>query len=227
MEIEDKVKILVVDDLKEKILVYRAILEELNEDLVTVLSGEEALKQVLRNDFAVILLDVNMPRMDGFETAMLIRKRAKSMHTPIIFITAFIDEMRSQEGYARGAVDYILAPVDPVILRAKVKVFIDLFRMQREVEKRAGEKIILAQELAKRVAAEDSNRASSFLARASEVLSESLELPEILKRLARLNVPYLSEICIASVAEAREKALLHEWAEGSRGGASSGKIFLR
>ncbi len=212
METNDKVKILVVDDLKEKILVYRTILEELHEDLITAQSGEEALKQVLRNDFAVILLDVNMPGMDGLETAALIRKRAKSMHTPIIFMTAFLDEMRSQEGYAHGAVDYILAPVDPVILRAKVKVFIDLFRMQREAERRAGEKISLAEEHAKRVAAEDSSRASSFLARASEVLSESLELPEIIKHLAHLNVPYLAEICIVSVADNKEKAIPHEWA---------------
>lgn len=215
MDINEKVKILVVDDLKEKILVYRTILEELNEDLVTAQSGEEALKQILRNDFAVILLDVNMPGMDGFETASLIRKRIKSMHTPIIFITAFLDEMRSQEGYAHGAVDYILAPVDPDILRAKVKVFIDLFRMQREVERRAGEKVILAQEHAKRIAAEDSSQAASFLARASEVLSKSLELPEILTRLAHLNVPYLAEICIVSIVKNNGEEYLHECAATS------------
>ena len=87
----EPVNILVVDDLPEKILVYRTILEELGQNLVAVNSGQEALKQVLKQEFAVILLDVNMPGMDGFETAALIRQRRKSAHTPIIFLTAFID----------------------------------------------------------------------------------------------------------------------------------------
>ena len=94
-----KTNILIVDDLPEKLLVYQAILEELGQDLVvTAHSGEEALKQVLQHDFAVILLDVNMPGMDGFETAALIRKRKRSAHTPIIFVTAFADEVRMARG---------------------------------------------------------------------------------------------------------------------------------
>ena len=99
--------ILIVDDLPEKHLVYRASLEELNQNVVTVTSGEEALRLLLERDFAVILLDVNMPGMGGHETAALIRQRRKSRHTPIIFITAFADDVQAAEGYALGAVEYI------------------------------------------------------------------------------------------------------------------------
>jgi two-component sensor histidine kinase len=125
--------ILIVDDLAEKHVAYRASLEELNQNIVTVTSGAEALRLLLERDFAVILLDVNMPDMCGHETAALIRKRRKSRHTPIIFITAFADDVQAAEGYALGAVDYILSPVVPEILRAKVKVFIDLYRMRSEL----------------------------------------------------------------------------------------------
>lgn len=125
--------ILIVDDLPEKHLVYRASLEELDQNVVTVTSGEEALRLLLERDFAVILLDVNMPGMGGHETAALIRQRRKSRHTPIIFITAFADDVQAAEGYALGAVDYILSPVVPEILRAKVKVFVDLHTMRSEL----------------------------------------------------------------------------------------------
>lgn len=125
--------ILIVDDLEEKHLAYRASLEELNQNVVTVTSGAEALRMLLERDFAVILLDVNMPDISGHETAALIRKRKKSRHTPIIFITAFADDVQAAEGYALGAVDYILSPVVPEILRAKVKVFVDLYQMRSEL----------------------------------------------------------------------------------------------
>ena len=125
--------ILIVDDLEEKHVAYRASLEELNQNIVTVTSGAEALRLLLERDFAVILLDVNMPDISGHETAALIRKRKKSRHTPIIFITAFADDVQAAEGYALGAVDYILSPVVPEILRAKVKVFVDLYQMRSEL----------------------------------------------------------------------------------------------
>ncbi len=209
MDMNEKVKILVVDDLSEKLLVYRTVLEDLNEELYTAMSGEEALRLVLKHDFAVILLDVNMPGMDGLETASLIRKRFKTRYTPIIFVTAFLDEFRSQQGYAHGAVDYILAPIDPVILRAKVKVFVDLFRMQREVERRAAEKVLLAEEHAKRLFAEEAHRMSSFLDQASKVLSQTLELPEIMNQLAGLNVPKFAEACIVSVQPSTDVDIIH------------------
>src|SRR5207249_3007332 len=156
--------ILVVDDLPEKLLVYQSILEELEQNLVTAHSGAEALKQILHHEFAVILLDVNMPGMDGFETAALIRRRRRSGHTPIIFITSFGDDVRAVEGYSHGAVDYILAPVVPQILRAKVKVFVELFRMTQQVKRQAEERIALAEERSRREAAEESNRNLGFLA---------------------------------------------------------------
>src|SRR5688500_1137133 len=106
----DVTNVLIVDDRSEKLLVYRTVLEELGQNLVMVRSGADALRQVLKDDFAVILLDVQMPDMDGFETARFIRQRKRSAHTPIIFLTAFPDEMREAKGYAHGAVDYLLTP---------------------------------------------------------------------------------------------------------------------
>src|SRR5262245_60618662 len=120
----DRAKVLIVDDLPDKLLVYQTILEELGQELVLARSAPDALKLVLRHEFAVILLDVNMPGMDGFEAASLIRQRKRSAHMPIIFVTSFADDVRTAEGYAHGAVDYIMAPVAPAILRAKVSVFV-------------------------------------------------------------------------------------------------------
>src|SRR5581483_9492168 len=116
---QDRANILVVDDLPDKLLVYESILESLGQNVIAVSSGREALKQVLQREFAVILQDVNMHAVDGFEMAELIRKRKKSGHTPIIFVTAYLDHVRAVQGYAHGAVDYILAPVPAEVLRAK------------------------------------------------------------------------------------------------------------
>src|ERR687898_3526099 len=168
----DAINILVVDDLPEKLLVYRTVLEDLGPNLVTARSGEEALGLVLKHDFAVVLIDVQMPTMDGFETAGLIRKRKRSAHTPIIFLTAFADEVRVAEGYAHGAVDFILTPVVPEILRAKVRVFVDLYRMTQQVRRQAEERIALAEEKTKRAAAEEATRRVSFLAEVSRALAD-------------------------------------------------------
>jgi signal transduction histidine kinase len=189
----DKTNILVVDDLPEKLLVYETILEDLGQRIVTARSGAEALRQILQQDFAVILLDVNMPGMDGFETAALIRKRKRSAHTPIIFVTAFTDEVRAAQGYAHGAVDYILSPVVPEVLRAKVRVFVDLFRMTRQVQRQAEERVALAEEKSKRAAAEEANRRLGFLATAGAVLGQSLEYEVTASDVARLTVPFLAD----------------------------------
>ena len=130
MDSVERADILIVDDLPEKHLTYRVSLEDLGQNIITVTSGEAALQLLLEREFAVILLDVNMPGMSGLETAALIRQRKKSRHTPIIFITAFADDVQTAEGYALGAVDYILSPIVPEILRAKVKVFVELFQMR-------------------------------------------------------------------------------------------------
>jgi signal transduction histidine kinase/DNA-binding response OmpR family regulator len=190
----DKVNVLIVDDLPEKVLVYRSILEDLGENLVFARSGEEALREVLRSEFAVILLDVQMPGMDGFETAALIRRRKKSALTPIIFITAFADEVRQAEGYAQGAVDYILAPVVPEILRAKIRVFVDLYRMTQQVRRQAEERIALAEERNKRAAAEEANRRLSFLAGAAGVLGQSLDVLVTARDVARVAIPFLADV---------------------------------
>src|ERR1041384_279917 len=145
---EEKANILVVDDLPEKLLVFSSILEELGQNLVMVRSGSEALREVLNREFAVILLDVNMPDIDGLETAKLIRQYKRSSHTPIIFITAYAHERQTAQGYSLGAVDYILSPVVPEVLRSKVKVFVDLFQMQARTREMAAEQAarVLAEE---------------------------------------------------------------------------------
>ena len=132
--VDEKVNILIVDDRADKLLAHEVLLEELGQNLVKARSGKEALRCLLQQDFAVILLDVNMPGMDGFETASLIRQRPRSETTPIIFISAVNDtENHVSRGYSLGAVDYILTPVVPEILRAKINVFVDLYKKTRAV----------------------------------------------------------------------------------------------
>jgi signal transduction histidine kinase/response regulator RpfG family c-di-GMP phosphodiesterase len=131
---DSKVSILIVDDRPDKLLSLEAVLEDLGQKIVRAYSGREALRYVLQEEFAVILLDINMPDMDGFETAQLIRQRPNSAHVPIIFLTAMSDEMYVSRGYSLGAVDYILTPVVPQVLRSKVAVFVDLFRKTQQVQ---------------------------------------------------------------------------------------------
>src|SRR5437764_2659038 len=163
MSAEDKSNILVVDDLPEKLLVFETILEELGQNLVMVRSGSDALREVLSREFAVILLDVNMPDIDGLETAKLVRQYKKSAHTPIIFITAYADEMQTAQGYSLGAVDYILSPVRPDVLRSKVKAFVDLYQLQLRTRALAEERVALRKAEVARCRAEQAQRRSSFL----------------------------------------------------------------
>jgi signal transduction histidine kinase/DNA-binding response OmpR family regulator len=189
----ERSNILIVDDRLDKRVVFRTILEDLDQNIVTASSGEEALRWLLDNDCAVILLDVNMPGMDGLETAELIRARRKSAHTPIIFITAFADEMHTARGYSLGAVDYILSPVVPNILRSKVKALVQLHRLNAELKKRADERVALAKEQAARTMAEESQRRASFLAEATQVMASSLDVDTILNGAAVLVVPFLAD----------------------------------
>lgn len=124
----DKVKILLVDDNPDNLVSLEAALDTLGEDLVLARSGTEALRYLLDNDFAAILLDVKMPDMDGFETAELIRTRKRSQHTPILFLTAYRNEEHLFRGYDLGAVDFLFKPIVPEILRSKVSVFVELSR---------------------------------------------------------------------------------------------------
>jgi signal transduction histidine kinase len=164
-------QILVVDDVPEKRLALRAILEDLGQPIVAVESGAAALRRLLREDFAVILLDVNMPDLDGFETAALIRQHRRHALTPIIFLTAFPDDTHAHRGYSLGAVDYILTPVVPEVLRTKVSVFVELFRMNQQVRRQADQQVALAREQAARQAAERASQAKSeFVANISHEL---------------------------------------------------------
>jgi diguanylate cyclase (GGDEF)-like protein len=114
------------------------VLAPLGQQLVRAHSGEEALRRLLHDEFALILLDVQMPGMDGFETAAHIKRRAKTQHVPIIFLTAISTEPHhALRGYDAGAVDYLFKPFDPVVLRSKVQVFLDLHRLRREAEEMA------------------------------------------------------------------------------------------
>jgi signal transduction histidine kinase/DNA-binding response OmpR family regulator len=193
---DEKADILVVDDLPEKLLVFRTVLEDLGQNLVLVRSGTDALREVLQREFAVILLDVNMPGMDGFETATLIRLHRRSAHTPIIFITSYADEMQTARGYSLGAVDYILSPVVPEILRSKVSVFVSLYLMRRQVRRQADARAaVMAAQAARRVA-EENDRRSAFLAHASRALSGSLEITVAMNQLVELLVPGLAPLAV-------------------------------
>jgi hypothetical protein len=135
-----KAKILLVDDRKENLVALEAALQPLEEELVTARSGDEALRCLLTDDFAVILLDVQMPGMDGFETAAHIKERERSRHIPIIFLTAISRELHQQlHGYEVGAVDYIAKPFDPWVLRSKVAVFVDLYETKQRLENQAAQ----------------------------------------------------------------------------------------
>ena len=127
--------ILVVDDRDDNLLAMRAILEPLGHHVVLAKSGEEALEKSLEHDWAVILLDVQMPGIDGFETARYLQQNDRTRYAPIIFLTAVSTEARNVfEGYSVGAIDYILKPFDAKILRAKVSVFVDLWTKQQQIE---------------------------------------------------------------------------------------------
>jgi CheY-like chemotaxis protein len=128
------VTILMVDDRPENLLALEAILSGLGHELVRANSGPEALKVLLTREVALILLDVQMPGMDGFETATQIKARERTQHIPIVFLTAIDGEPNQAfRGYAAGAVDYLCKPFDPWVLRAKVQVFIELYERRREL----------------------------------------------------------------------------------------------
>lgn len=129
-----RIAILLVDDRPDKLLALSTALEDLDAEVIQANSGTEALRLLLRRDFAVILLDVSMPGMDGFETASLIRQRQRSERTPIIFVTSInTTETHVSRGYSLGAVDYIFSPIESEILRAKVSVFLDLYRKTEQI----------------------------------------------------------------------------------------------
>ncbi len=192
MPVEEKAKILLVDDRPENLLALESVLQDPGQCLVKAHSGKEALKHVLNEEFAVILLDVQMPDIDGFETASLIRAREKSQHTPILFLTAINkggDHVA--HGYSVGAVDYVLKPFDPEILRAKVSAFVELYKKTRELQ----------EEVARRTKAEAEVRKLNrelerrVQARTAELkaANQELELEVAERKRAEANIQALNE----------------------------------
>ena len=199
---DERVSILLVDDRPDKLMALESILSGLGERLVLARSGREALRCVLKEDFAAILLDVNMPVMDGFETAALIRQRKNSELTPIIFVSAINDtENHLSRGYSLGAVDYMLAPVVPEILRAKVGFFVDLFKKTEQVKRQAEDRAEFIREQAARSQAELSGKRAAFLAEASQSLAVSLDYSETFRVVATLAVPSLADLCIVDALD--------------------------
>ncbi len=188
------VNILLVDDQPGRLLTYRAILEPLGEHLVDCSSGAEALKRLMDDEYALILLDVNMPGMDGFETASLIHQHPRFEQTPIIFVTAVnVSDLDRMRGYKLGAVDYVMVPVIPEILRTKVEVLVELFRKRRELQ-------LANEHLA---AANEALRAEK--ARELNVLNESLRLAN--QELAQRNFDLQSQVGERERAEAQLREL--------------------
>jgi len=135
---EERINILMVDDSPTNLLALESILQAPDRNLVSAASGEDALRYLLNNEVAVILMDVYMPGMDGLDTAELIRGRDRSRNIPIIFLTADSTGGRHlSRGYSLGAVDYIVKPIDPDILRSKVSVFVELFKKTQEIQRQA------------------------------------------------------------------------------------------
>ena len=181
----ERLKILVVDDREENLVAMEAVLRRLDAEVITACSGEQALTQLIHHDFAVILLDVQMPGMDGFEAASLIQGNRDTRHIPIIFVTAISKEERYVfKGYESGAVDYLFKPIDGDILRSKVRVFLQLARHKEELK--AAHRLILEQE---RIEAAQQEELLRLERESAEVLREkSDQLREKSDELSRSNL---------------------------------------
>lgn len=150
---DEKLNILLVDDQPSKLMVYETILGELGENLIEAHSGMEALEQLLKNDVALVLMDVCMPGMDGFETAEMIHQHPRFENTPIVFVSGIcVTEMDRLKGYRCGAVDYVPVPAPPELLRAKVKTLVDLHRKTRQLEALNAKMTLLQEEERRRIA---------------------------------------------------------------------------
>ena len=185
--------ILMVDDRPENLVALEAVLGKLGQNLVKATSGMEALRCLLDQDFAVILLDVQMPGMDGFETATLIRQRARSQHTPIIFLTAINrSDIHVARGYSIGAVDYLFKPIEPEILISKVAVFVSLFKKTEEVKRQTKQLEAANMELETEI--KSRQRAEELLRHAHDELE--IKVQERTAELAKAN-----ELLKAEIAE--------------------------
>jgi signal transduction histidine kinase/DNA-binding response OmpR family regulator len=228
----EPVNILIVDDTPGQRIAVESVLSELQENVVAVDSGLAALRYLLDHDVAVILLDVNMPGMDGFETATLIRQRPRTRNVPIIFLTADTDELHAARGYSLGAVDYLFSPFLPDILRTKVKVFVELARMHAQAHRYAEERVTLVAEQAARAAAEANNVRLGVLAEATRVLTRPLESASIAGDLLRAVLPYVADLAgVVPAAAGRSLEAEGVWlrvdAEGRLGVPPAGSAVPR
>lgn len=165
---DEKINILMVDDQPGKLLTYEAMLGELGENLIKALSGMEALEHLLQTDIALVLMDVSMPGMDGFETAQMIHGHPRFQNIPIVFISGIlVTDLDRLKGYQHGAVDYVSVPVVPELLRAKVRVFADLHRKTRQMEALNARMTTLQDEERRRIARELHDSVGQLLAAVS------------------------------------------------------------
>ena len=163
--IDDKVNILMVDDQPGKLLSYEVMLSELGENLIKARSGTEALEHLLKTNIALVLMDVSMPGMDGFETAQMIREHPRFQNTPIVFVSGIhVTDPDRLKGYQHGAVDYVSVPVVPELLRAKVKVFAELHRKTQQLEMLNARMTVLQEEERRRIARELHDSVGQILA---------------------------------------------------------------
>ncbi|WP_406344586.1 two-component system response regulator [Streptomyces sp. NBC_00648] len=178
----DRASILLVDDMEDNLIALEAVLGSLNEPLVRARSGEEAMKALLRQTFAVVLLDVRMPGMDGFETASNIKRLDQTKDVPIIFLTGTdSDSGYAFRGYATGAADFLTKPFDPWVLRAKVSVFLELHRKTRQLERLLTREQKQLGEIAQRLAAIEAELMRADLAESGDLHHQLTALEEIIR----------------------------------------------
>ncbi|MEV0227314.1 response regulator [Streptomyces sp. NPDC050704] len=183
---EERASILLVDDMEDNLVALEAVLGSLNEPLVRARSGEEAMKALLRQRFAVVLLDIRMPGMDGFETAANIKRLDQTKDVPIIFLTGTdSDAGYAFRGYATGAADYLTKPFDPWVLRAKVTVFLDLHRKNQQLERMLAREQEQFDDLADRLHAIETHMAASDLQDVLELRRHVHHMEDLLREMRR------------------------------------------
>ncbi|MET8285585.1 two-component system response regulator [Streptomyces sp. NPDC048448] len=187
---DERASILLVDDMEDNLIALEAVLGSLNEPLVRARSGEEAMKALLRQRFAVVLLDIRMPGMDGFETAANIKRLDQTKDVPIIFLTGTdADAGYAFRGYATGAADYLTKPFDPWVLRAKVTVFLDLHRKNQQLERLLAQEHVHAARIGTRLAALEKQLATQDPPNVPDLRRQVGELQHLVARVAGTRAP--------------------------------------
>ncbi|MET8407165.1 response regulator [Streptomyces sp. NPDC005195] len=189
-ETDERASILLVDDMEDNLVALEAVLGSLNEPLVRARSGEEAMEALLRQRFAVVLLDIRMPGMDGFETAAHIKRLDQTKDVPIIFLTGTdADAGYAFRGYATGAADYLTKPFDPWVLRAKVTVFLDLHRKNQQLERLLAQEHAHAARIGTRLAALEKQLATQDPPNVPDLRRQVGELRHLVARAAGTHAP--------------------------------------